>query len=298
MNSPVLLAGETGTGKEVIANAIHDRSNRCNGPFIKMNCGAIPDSLIDSELFGHEKGAFTGATDKKRGRFERANGGTIFLDEISELPLQAQVRFLRVLQEKEFERVGGTTSIKVDVRVLSATSKNLEHLIAKGQFREDLFFRLNVFPITIPPLRERKVDISALVDHFIQNKSREMGLQRTPSLDTEELERLTSYSWPGNVRELANIVERAIILSRGRNLIFHGMIETGATHQHLANPTNREQFLSLEELEADYIRRVLKSARGKINGPGGAAELLKINPGTLRAKMDKLGIAYGRKAVM
>lgn len=295
-NSPVLLTGETGTGKEVIANAIHDSSPRCNGPFIKMNCGAIPETLIDSELFGHEKGAFTGATSEKRGRFERAHGGTIFLDEISELPLQAQVRFLRVLQEKEFERVGGITPIRADVRVLSATSKNLEQLIAKGLFREDLYFRLNVFPIAIPPLRQRKVDIPALVHHFMRNKSREMGLQNTPRLLPGTMERLTLYNWPGNVRELANIVERAIILSKGKDIVFHGITSEGPGIGYVADGPSMSETLGLQDWEANHIKQILAKAGGKINGKGGAAELLQINPGTLRAKMRKLGISFGRKA--
>lgn len=295
MNSPVLLTGETGTGKEVIANAIHDSSNRCNGPFIKMNCGAIPDTLIDSELFGHEKGAFTGATSEKRGRFERADGGTIFLDEISELPLQAQVRFLRVLQEKEFERVGGTTPIKVDVRVLSATSKNLEQLIVRGLFREDLYFRLNVFPIAIPPLRERKIDIPALAHYFIEKKCREMGLQNAPRLLPDALEQLRLYNWPGNVRELANIIERAIILSRGKDLVFPSILDSDAGIGHVDNQTIQNETLSLRDWEANHIKQTLHKARGKISGAGGAAELLQVNPGTLRARMRKLGIPFGRR---
>jgi transcriptional regulator with GAF, ATPase, and Fis domain len=295
MNSPVLLTGETGAGKEVIANAIHDSSNRCNGPFIKMNCGAIPDTLIDSELFGHEKGAFTGATSEKRGRFERANGGTIFLDEISELPLQAQVRFLRVLQEKEFERVGGTKPLKVDVRVLSATSKNLEDLIAKGLFREDLYFRLNVFPIAIPALRERRLDIPALVHHFIRSKAREMGFENPPPLPPGTIEKLTRYNWPGNVRELENVVERAIILSEGKTLVFHGIIDDGTNKGRAVSGRAPREAASLHDVEADHIRQVLRQAGGKVSGKGGAAELLQINPGTLRARMRKLGIPFGRK---
>ncbi len=296
MNSPVLLTGETGTGKEVIANAVHDLSSRCDGPFVKMNCGAIPETLIDSELFGHEKGAFTGATTQKRGRFERAHGGTIFLDEISELPLPAQVRFLRVLQEKEFERVGGTMPVRVDVRVLSATSRNLEDLIVKDLFREDLYFRLNVFPIAIPPLRDRKADIPALVAHFIQKKSREMGLQIAPDLSQGAIEGLMQYDWPGNVRELENIVERAIIVSGGKDLVFPGAAAGGMAFGRMGHGM-RTETLSLQDVEAGHIRKVLRHAGGKISGKGGAAELLRVNPGTLRARMRKLGISFGRKAV-
>ena len=199
LSSPVMLYGETGTGKELIANAVHNFSPRNNGPLIKVNCGAIPDSLVDSELFGHEKGAFTGAVSQQRGRFERAHGGTIFLDEISELPLNAQVRLLRVLQEKEIERVGGTQSIKIDIRIISATNKNLQNLVAENLFRDDLYYRLCVFPIHIPPLRERKVDIPALVEYFMRKKAAEIGLHFIPQLAPGTLERLAAYGWPGNV---------------------------------------------------------------------------------------------------
>ncbi|MBE9574080.1 MAG: sigma-54-dependent Fis family transcriptional regulator, partial [Proteobacteria bacterium] len=220
LSSPVLLSGETGTGKEVIAGAVHNLSPRKDGPFITVNCGAIPENLMDSELFGHEKGAFTGAISRKRGRFERAHGGTIFLDEVGELQLEAQVRLLRVLQEKEIERVGGTEPIKVDIRVIAATNSDLEVMIRDRKFREDLYFRLKVFPIAIPPLRDRKGDISSLVQHFMQKKSREMGLVDMPTLEPGALARLMAYPWPGNVRELENAVERALILSRGEPLAF------------------------------------------------------------------------------
>ncbi|OPY65838.1 MAG: Formate hydrogenlyase transcriptional activator [Syntrophorhabdus sp. PtaU1.Bin050] len=291
MMSPVLLTGETGTGKEVIANAIHDISYRSKGSFIKMNCGAIPETLIDSELFGHEKGAFTGALNQKRGRFEMAHGGTIFLDEVSELPPQAQVRLLRVLQEKEFERVGGTMSIKIDVRILSASNQPLEDLVLKGQFREDLYFRLNVFPIVIPPLRERKSDIIPLVDHFINKKSREMGLKHVPHLLPSAVDKLMRYDWPGNVRELENIVERAIIVSVDKEYIFPDFLEVRSPITPVISDETKE---GLHDVEAKHIRQVLKRVGGRINGPGGAAELLSINPGTLRGKMRKLGIPFGR----
>jgi len=209
------LLGETGTGKEVFANAIHYSSPRKNGPFIKVNCGAIPETLLDSELFGHEKGAFTGAVSQKRGRFERANKGTIFLDEIGELPAPAQVRLLRVLQTKEIERVGGATSIPVDVRIISATNRNLQEMIASGRFREDLWFRLNVFPIMIPPLRQRREDIPALVHHLIERKSKELKLTGRPVLAPGAIDRLMAHEWPGNVRELENMIERSLIQHRG-----------------------------------------------------------------------------------
>jgi transcriptional regulator with GAF, ATPase, and Fis domain len=211
MDSPVLLLGETGVGKEVIAHAIHAASPRMDGPFIKVNCGAIPEHLIDSELFGHERGAFTGAVAQKRGRFERAHGGTIFLDEIGELPPQAQVRLLHVLQNKLIERVGGTTSLEVDIRVISATHRHLREMVTTGQFREDLWFRLNVFPLQIPPLRERIEDIPALLNYFIEKKKRELKLDISVKLNPGSLENLMAYDWPGNVRELINVVERAMI---------------------------------------------------------------------------------------
>src|SRR5512136_2879197 len=229
LDSPVLLLGETGTGKEVIANAIHYSSPRKDGPFIKVNCGAIPETLIDSELFGHEKGAFTGAVSQRRGRFERADRGTIFLDEIGELPPQAQIRLLHVLQRKEIERVGGTSSIPVDIRIISATNRNLEEMIASGRFREDLWFRLNVFPIMIPPLRQRKEDIPALVHHFIDRKSVELKLTEKTALAPGAVDRLIAYDWPGNVRELENIIERALIQHQGGMLSFETLLSQAAS---------------------------------------------------------------------
>ncbi len=298
LDSPVLLLGETGTGKEVIANAIHYSSPRQDGPFIKVNCGAIPETLLDSELFGHEKGAFTGAINQKRGRFERADKGTIFLDEIGELPAQAQVRLLRVLQTKEIERVGGTTSIPVDVRIISATHRNLEEMVASGRFREDLWFRLNVFPIMIPPLRQRKEDIPALVHHFIDRKSKEVKLTKRPALSPGALNGLMAYDWPGNVRELENVVERALIQQRNGLL----SLETPLAPQVPGCPEGTREagrnrtVLSLDELNAQYIRQALEMAGGKINGPTGAAQLLGLHPNTLRKRMNKLGIPYGRKS--
>jgi transcriptional regulator with GAF, ATPase, and Fis domain len=298
LDSPVLLFGDTGTGKEIMANAIHYSSPRKDGPLIKVNCGAIPESLIDSELFGHEKGAFTGAISQKRGRFERADKGTIFLDEIGELPPQAQVRLLRVLQEKEIERVGGTISIPVDIRVISATNRNLQEMVASGRFREDLWFRLNVFPIMIPPLRQRREDIPALVHHFIDRKSKELKLARRPVLAPGALERLKAYDWPGNVRELENLIERALIQSRGGMLSFEILSAPhGPANREMAPEAGRNQsVLSLDELNARHIREALDTADGKINGPGGAAQILGLHPNTLRSRMNKLGIPYGRKS--
>ena len=294
LTSPVLLQGETGVGKEIIAAAIHNSSQRRDGPFIKVNCGAIPETLMDSELFGHEKGAFTGAIDQKRGRFERANGGTIFLDEIGELSPEAQVRLLRVLQEKEIERIGGTEPIKVDIRVIAATHRDLGAMIRERKFREDLYFRLNVFPIYIPTLRERSGDIPGLVQHFIQKKSRELKLTAIPTLAPEAYDQLMAHHWPGNVRELENAVERAIILNREGPLSF---AELGPKEKSVTVPvfiTGENESYNLDQVTADHIRRVLQITRGRVEGEEGAADLLGINPGTLRGRMRKLGISFGR----
>lgn len=296
LNNTVLLMGETGTGKEVIANAIHFASPRKDGPFIKVNCGAIPENLIDSELFGHEKGAFTGAAGEKRGRFERATGGTVFLDEIGELPLQAQVRLLRVLQNREIERVGGDRPISVDIRVIAATHRNLESMVSENQFREDLWFRLNVFPIIVPPLRQRKEDVPALIRYFVELKSRELGIAMPPAIAPGALERLTNYGWPGNVRELENLVERELIRHQSGQLRFDSLLISvkGEEAQPLAGE-NGDGPLNLDAAMSLHINKVLKMTRGKIHGPGGAAELLGINPNTLRGRMSKLGIMLGRK---
>jgi transcriptional regulator with PAS, ATPase and Fis domain len=298
LHSPVLLRGETGTGKEVVANAIHYASPRKDGPFIKVNCGAIPETLLDSELFGHEKGAFTGAINQRRGRFERANRGTIFLDEIGELPPQAQVRLLHVLQKKEIERVGGTSPIPVDIRIISATHRNLEEMIASGRFREDLWFRLNVFPITIPPLRQRREDIPALVHYFIDRKARELNLRESPALASGAMDRLIAYEWPGNVRELENIIERALIQHRGGVLSFETLLPLTVSRvcEVVEKKGKNETLHSLDELNARHIRRALEMARGKINGPGGAGQILGLHPNTLRKRMSKLGIPYGRRS--
>ena len=294
--TPVLLHGETGTGKELIANMVHRNSIRHNGPLIKVNCGAIPETLIDSELFGHERGAFTGALSQKRGRFERADGGTIFLDEVSELPLNAQVRLLRVLQEKEFERVGGSSPVKVDIRIISATNKSLIKLVETGSFRDDLYYRLGVFPIQIPPLRERKEDIPAMVEHFMQKKAKEMGLRFMPRLASGALRELIGYDWPGNVRELNNAVERALLVYREKPLQFADILGLSARKK-----TPEEYFadgndLSLNNFEARHIKRILEKTGGKVEGINGAATLLGIKPGTLRHRMRKLGISFGKVA--
>jgi transcriptional regulator with GAF, ATPase, and Fis domain len=290
--SPVLLTGETGVGKDIVASAIHLGSMRRDGPFIPVNCGAIPEPLLDSELFGHEKGAFTGALSRKRGRFERASGGTIFLDEIGEMPLPAQVRLLRVLQHREIERLGGADRIRVDIRVIAATNKDLAAMVVAGRFREDLFFRLNVFPINVPPLRDRRSDIPALVQHFIERKAGELKSGEMPELAPGTMDRLLAYDWPGNVRELENLVERAMILRHpGEALQFDLGTSAPATQPSIETA---EESLNLDSVVARHIRRVLDLTDWKIHGPGGAGELLAVNPNTLRHRMKKLGIPFRR----
>jgi len=293
LDSPVLLLGETGAGKDVIANAIHYSSNRKNGPFVSVNCDAFPVTLIDSELFGHEKGAFTGALSRKRGRFERADKGTILLDEIGELPPQAQVRLLRVLQSKEIERVGGDKTIQLDLRIIAATNRDLERMVQNGDFREDLWFRLNVFPVVIPPLRERKQDIPALLQHFISLKVRELKLPQIPEPSQGSIGILMSYEWPGNVRELSNIVERAIILNPAGPLDFGSLIPGKERESH-EQPLHSVSTDNLESLISNHIKSVVERTNGKIHGPGGAAEILGVNPSSLRNKLRKYGIKHGR----
>lgn len=299
LGSPVLLLGETGAGKEVIANAVHKSSGRRDKPFIAVNCGAIPETLLDSELFGYEKGAFTGALSQKRGRIERAHGGTLFLDEIGELSADAQVRLLRVLQEKEIERIGGASPVKVDIRIIAATHRNLEEMMAMGKFRHDLYFRLKVFPIVIPPLRERKEDIPALVQHFILKKCREMKRVTVPVPSVDAISRLMAYHWPGNVRELENAVERSLILSQGQRLDFIE-ISAGASekpfHAQMAVPARTDGPFGLDDVMSRHIRQVLDMCGGRVEGPHGAAQVLAIKAGTLRKRMKKLGIPFGRMA--
>jgi transcriptional regulator with GAF, ATPase, and Fis domain len=296
----VLLLGETGAGKEVIANAIHYSSPRAAGPLVKVNCGAIPETIMDSELFGHEKGAFTGAVARKRGRFERADNGTIFLDEVAELPPAAQVRLLRVLQTKEIERVGGSEMVPVNVRVIAATHRNLEQMVKHGDFREDLWFRLNVFPITIPPLRMRKVDIPALVVHFMERKSRELNLPYTPVPAPGALERLQEYDWPGNVRELENMVERELIRAYAQGpdqpLRFSDFTPAGKVTEvtEVEKGPEEDAPLLLDEVVSRHISRIMKKTGGKVQGKDGAAATLGLHPSTLRNRMRKLGIPFGR----
>ncbi len=282
-DTTVLLLGETGTGKELLARTIHNLSGRKDHVMVKVNCGALPAGLVESELFGHEKGAFTGATAQKKGRFELAHRGTIFLDEIGELPLDTQVKLLRVLQEQEFERVGGAQTLKVNVRVIAATNRHLQEEVQRGAFRADLFYRLNIFPIQIPSLRERQEDIPLLANYFVREFARRIG-KRINSINQKALEKLTRYEWPGNVRELANILERAVILCQGRVLQEeHIGIFTAAT------PT-LEKFETLEEAERRHILQALEKTHGVLAGPKGAAQLLGINRSTLWSRMRKLGI--------
>lgn len=281
-NTTVLITGETGTGKELVARAIHGASSRKDRPLIKVNCGALAPSLIESELFGHEKGAFTGAGSRKLGRFEVANGGTIFLDEIGELPLELQVKLLRVIQENEFERLGGTKTIKTDIRIIAATNRNLKLEVEHGKFREDLWYRLNVYPITVPPLRQRKEDIPLLVEHFVRGYAKKFGKTIT-SVSPRALQTFQAHSWPGNVRELANAIERAIIHAKGTVLHAVDRFEAPAEEPPFAAKT-------LEEVERDHIIRTLENTGWRIEGPHGAANVLGLNPSTLRTRMSKLGI--------
>jgi transcriptional regulator with GAF, ATPase, and Fis domain len=329
LDVPVLISGETGTGKELIADAIQNTSSRHKASYIKVNCGAIPDSLIDSELFGHEKGAFTGADRKRPGRFEQAHGGTLFLDEVGDMPLNAQTRLLRVLQDGIFERIGGSKPIYVDVRIIAATHQDLPALVEAGKFRKDLYYRLNVLPIKVPPLRERTQDIPALIHHFIKKKAGRLKLSETPLLAQGALPVLMGHLWPGNVRELENLVERALVMDpkgplklnyylldkEGQPFMDRGpvddnkpigevKVETNSMENRLL-PLNqdmpgsvtslRENMPSLDQVMTEHIRRALELCNDRISGPKGAAKMIGINPNTLRTRMDKLGIPYGRK---
>ena len=279
-NATVLIEGETGTGKELVARAIHKESKRSNKPFIKVNCASIPENLIESELFGHEKGAFTGAIDKRIGRFELANGGTIFLDEIGELPLNVQPKLLHILQQGEFERIGNSKTIKTDVRIIAATNKILTDEIKKGRFRNDLFYRLNVFPISVTPLRNRKEDIPLLMEYYLKYYSEKLN-KPIKTIPKKIIKRMMDYSWPGNVRELENVIERAIIISENNFLNIEIL---------MTDDSSVTDDLPLEELERNHIIKTLEKTYWKISGPGGAAEILKMNPETLRSKMRRLSI--------
>ena len=290
-DATVLIQGETGTGKELVARAIHNASPRKDRPMVKINCAALPANLIESELFGHEKGAFTGAQTRKIGRFELADGATLFLDEIGELPIELQVKLLRVLQEGEFERLGSSQTRKVDVRIIAATNRNLKAEVHNGLFREDLWYRLNVFPITVPPLRQRKSDIALLVNFFVDQANRKLG-RVVKTISPQTLQALENYYWPGNVRELANVVERALINSNGTVLQLADKLESDLSVAVNGNGSNghHKPFSTLEDVERDHILAVLDACEWRIEGPNGAAEVLGLNSSTLRSRMNKLGI--------
>jgi transcriptional regulator with GAF, ATPase, and Fis domain len=286
---------------------VHSNSERRSRPLVKVNCAALPSGLIESELFGHEKGAFTGATDRRIGRFEIAHGGTIFLDEIGDMPPDVQVKLLRVLQEHEFERVGGSVPIKVDVRVISATNRDLVRSISQGAFRQDLYYRLNVFPIQLPPLRERREDIPPLVHYFVRRFSLKIGRKIT-RIQRETMERMISYNWPGNVRELENVIERAVILSRGSELevapdVLPEMAAAAHTQAAAPRPAHEENRSvapspqSIDQVERNHILEVLMRTNWRIEGADGAAALLKLNPSTLRSRMKKLGVQRSTQAI-
>jgi formate hydrogenlyase transcriptional activator len=285
-NSTVLLRGETGTGKELVARAIHYRSRRKDRTFVKLNCAAIPTGLLESELFGHERGAFTGAVTQKVGRLELADQGSLFLDEIGDIPLELQPKLLRLLQEREFERLGSTRTKKVDVRVVSATHRNLEEMILEKQFRSDLYYRLNVFPIFIPPLRERPEDIPLLVEHFVREAARRMN-KTVHTVPSETMAALTHYHWPGNIRELENVIERAVILSSGSAL----HVPSRDLQSRITPGCDSEKLRTLADVEREHIRATLKETRWVLSGPRGAATLLGMNRSTLYFRMKKLGIA-------
>jgi len=283
-DSTVLLLGETGTGKERVARAIHDLSRRSQAPFVKINCAAIPTGLLESELFGHEKGAFTGAIAQKVGRFELAEGGTIFLDEVGDIPLELQPKLLRVLQEQEFERLGGNRTIHVDTRVVAATNRDLSAMVAERQFRSDLYYRLNVFPIRVPPLRERTEDIPLLVRFFAQMYSRRLG-RNVETIPTATMETLVRYPWPGNVRELENLIERAVILSPG------SVLRVPLAELHGREDASPGTSATLEQIEREHILQALRTSHWKLSGSGGAAARLGIKRTTLQSRMKKLGIS-------
>jgi DNA-binding NtrC family response regulator len=286
----VLILGETGTGKELIARAIHASSSRSSRPFVKLNCAAIPSGLLESELFGHEKGAFTGAVAHRIGRFELADGGTLFLDEVGDVPLELQSKLLRVLQEQEFERLGSTRTLRVDVRLVAATNRNLKKMVGNKQFREDLYFRLNVFPIRIPPLRERTGDIPLLVRHFVDNYAERMN-KRIEIIPDETMAALFRYSWPGNIRELQNLIERAVIMTR------RGILDIPIDNLKLSTPVacTESRVATFEDLDREYILQVLRETGAVIGGPKGAAARLGLKRTTLLSKMQRLGISRSTK---
>jgi formate hydrogenlyase transcriptional activator len=305
-DSTVLIYGETGTGKELVARGIHSRSSRNGRALVSVNCSAISAGLVESELFGHTKGAFTGALERRIGRFELANGGTIFLDEIGELSVETQVKLLRVLQEHEFEPVGSSHSLRVDVRVIAATNRNLREAVEAGRFRSDLFYRLNVFPIELPPLRDRRSDIPQLVAFCISRFSKRFG-KKIDGVSRESIENLVNYPWPGNIRELQNVIERAMIVSAGPILRLDRDLmpvaaaakgdetyEVNAQYDRQTDLESPKPLLTLDEVERNHILAALQHARGVVEGPNGAARILNLHPNTLRHRMDKLGIKGSR----
>jgi formate hydrogenlyase transcriptional activator len=290
-DSTVLIQGETGTGKELIARAIHNLSVRCGRPFIKLNCAAIPFDLLESELFGHERGAFTGAIAQKVGRFELADKGTLFLDEVGDIPPGLQPKLLRVLQEQEFERLGGTRTHQVDVRLVAATNRNLADMVKRSEFRSDLYYRLNVFPLPLPALRARCEDIPALAEHFVEIYARRMGRQ-IEHISPETMSALISYQWPGNIRELQNFIERSVILTSGSVLCAPlAGLESAAGAESLG-------AITLEDAERDHIRKILDQTRWVVAGPNGAAARLGIKRSTLYFRMQKLGISRASKDLL
>ena len=290
-DSSVLIQGETGTGKELIARAIHNLSARCGRPFIKLNCAAIPFDLLESELFGHERGAFTGAIAQRIGRFELADKGTLFLDEVGDIPPGLQPKLLRVLQEQEFERLGSTRTHQVDVRLVAATNRNLVDMVNRNEFRSDLYYRLNVFPVPLPPLRARREDIPALVEHFVEIYARRMG-KEIEHIPPETMSALVSYQWPGNIRELQNFIERSVILTSGN--VLHpplASLECAAEVESLGP-------ITLEDAERDHIRKTLEQTRWVVAGPNGAAARLGIKRSTLYFRMQKLGISRTKRDLL
>jgi len=287
-DSTVLIQGETGTGKELIARAIHNISSRCGRAYVKLNCAAIPFDLLESELFGHEKGAFTGAIAQKVGRFELADKGTLFLDEVGDIPLALQSKLLRVLQEQEFERLGGTRTHQVDVRLVAATNRDLAEMVRRREFRSDLYYRLNVFPIVTPPLRDRREDIQALVEHFVEIFGRRMDKQ-IDHITPETMAALSSYQWPGNIRELQNFIERSMILSPG-SVLRPPLAELKPSFE-----TELVEAITLEDAERDHIRKTLEQTGWVVAGPNGAAARLGIKRSTLYFRMQKLGISRTNK---
>ena len=287
-DSTVLIQGETGTGKELIARAVHNLSARCGRPFIKLNCAAIPFDLLESELFGHERGAFTGAIAQKIGRFELADKGTLFLDEVGDIPPGLQPKLLRVLQEQEFERLGSTRTHQVDVRLVAATNRNLVDMVKRNEFRSDLYYRLNVFPVPLPPLRARREDIPALVEHFVDTYARRMSKQ-IDHISPETMSELTSYAWPGNIRELQNFIERSVILTSGNVLESPLASLRNAAEAESLGPT------TMEDAEREHIRKIHEQTRWVVAGPNGAAARLGIKRSTLYFRMQRLGISRTKR---